>query len=133
RGRKGHYRELFEEVRKKGYLKVRIDGEIKDLVPKMQVDRYKIHDIELVVDRLEVTEDLKARLSQSAQQTLKLGKDLMFLLLDLTPGPSPRERGRNAFDNKKAFQNLQSMQVPSFGGDSGEVLIQYSKHLMCED
>src|ERR1043165_6012948 len=79
RGRKGHYRELFEEIRKKGFLKVRIDGEIKDLVPKMQVDRYKIHDIELVVDRLQVTEDLKARLSQSVQQTLKLGKDLMFV------------------------------------------------------
>jgi excinuclease ABC subunit A len=79
RGRKGHYRELFEDMRKKGYLKVRIDGEIKDIVPKMQVDRYKIHDIELVVDRLEVTGDLKARLSQSVQQTLKLGKDLMFV------------------------------------------------------
>lgn len=82
RGRKGHYRELFEEVRKKGFLKVRVDGEIKDLVPKMQVDRYVIHDIELVVDRLQVTGDLKARLSQSVQQTLKLGKDLMFLLVN---------------------------------------------------
>src|SRR5688572_19110681 len=82
RGRKGHYRELFEDVRKKGFLKVRVDGEVKDLVPKMQVDRYKIHDIELVVDRLQVTDDLKARLSQSVQQTLKLGKDLMFLLVD---------------------------------------------------
>jgi len=82
RGRKGHYRELFEDVRKKGFLKVRIDGEVKDLVPKMQVDRYKIHDIELVVDRLQVTDDLKSRLSQSVQQTLKLGKDLMFLLVD---------------------------------------------------
>src|SRR5215204_4618723 len=82
RGRKGHYRELFEDIRKKGYLKVRVDGEVKDLVPKMQVDRYKIHDIELVVDRLQVTNDLKARLSQSVQQTLKLGKDLMFLLID---------------------------------------------------
>ena len=81
RGRKGHYRELFEEMRKKGFLKVRVDGEIKDLVPKMQVDRYKIHDIELVVDRLQVTEDLKVRLSQSVQQTLKLGKDLMFVAL----------------------------------------------------
>src|SRR4030095_3099410 len=79
RGRKGHYRELFEAVRKKGFLKVRIDGEVKELVPKMQVDRYKLHDIELVVDRLQVTHDLKARLSQSVQQTLKLGKDLMFL------------------------------------------------------
>src|ERR1044072_4620186 len=82
RGRKGHYRELFEDVRKKGFLKVRVDGEVKDLVPKMQVDRYKIHDIELVVDRLQVTDDLKARLSQSVQQTLKLGKDLMFVLVD---------------------------------------------------
>ncbi len=82
RGRKGHYRELFEDIRKKGFLKVRVDGEIKDIVPKMQVDRYAIHDIELVVDRLQVSDDLKARLSQSVQQTLKLGKDLMFLLVD---------------------------------------------------
>src|SRR6186713_208266 len=81
RGRKGHYRELFEDIRKKGYLKVRVDGEIMDLTPKLQVDRYKIHDIEVVIDRLQVTDDLKARLSQSVQQTLKLGKDLMFLLL----------------------------------------------------
>ncbi|MFZ4057426.1 MAG: excinuclease ABC subunit UvrA [Ferruginibacter sp.] len=82
RGRKGHYRELFEEVRKKGYLKVRVDGEVKDLVPKMQVDRYKIHDIEVVVDRLAVTSDMKLRLSQSVQKTLQVGKDLMFLLLN---------------------------------------------------
>src|SRR5258705_789831 len=82
RGRKGHYRELFEEVRKKGFLKVRIDGEVKDLDPKMQVDRYKIHDIELVVDRLQVTDDLKSRLSQSVQQTLNLGKDLMFIQIN---------------------------------------------------
>lgn len=81
RGRKGHYRELFEDVRKKGYLKVRIDGEIKDLVPKMQVDRYKIHDIELVVDRLEVKDDQRARLSDSVQKALQLGNDLIFLLL----------------------------------------------------
>src|SRR5450432_2230947 len=65
RGRKGHYRELFEDIRKKGYLKVRVDGEIRDLAPKMQVDRYKIHDIEIVVDRMPVTDDTKLRLSQS--------------------------------------------------------------------
>ena len=82
RGRKGHYRELFEDLRKKGFLKVRVDGEIRDLVPKMQVDRYAIHDIELVVDRLQVTADLQSRLSQSVQQTLKLGKDLMFLQVE---------------------------------------------------
>ncbi len=82
RGRKGHYRELFEDIRKKGFLKVRIDGEVKDLVPRMQVDRYKIHDIEVVVDRLAVSDDMKVRLSQSVQKSLQLGKDLMFVLLN---------------------------------------------------
>src|ERR671920_983061 len=81
RGRKGHYRELFEDVRKKGYLKVRVDGEVKDLVAKMQVDRYKIHDIEVVIDRMAVTDDMKVRLSQSVQKTLQMGKDLMFILI----------------------------------------------------
>ncbi len=84
RGRKGHYRELFEDLRKKGYLKVRIDGEVKDLVPKMQVDRYKIHDIELVIDRLAVTPDMKLRLSQSVQKTLQQGKGLMQVLVNDT-------------------------------------------------
>jgi len=82
RGRKGHYRELFEDIRKKGFLKVRVDGEVKDLVPKMQVDRYKIHDIEVVIDRMAVTDDMKVRLSQSVQKTLQLGKELMFLLVN---------------------------------------------------
>lgn len=84
RGRKGHYRELFEDTRKRGFLKVRVDGEVKDLVPKMQVDRYKIHDIEVVIDRLAVTEDMKLRVSQSVQKALQTGKDLMFLLLNDT-------------------------------------------------
>ncbi|MBL0182598.1 MAG: excinuclease ABC subunit UvrA [Chitinophagaceae bacterium] len=82
RGRKGHYRELFEDIRKKGYLKMRVDGEVMDLKPRMQVDRYKIHDIELVVDRLALTDDMRFRLSQSVQKTLQLGKDLMFLLIN---------------------------------------------------
>ncbi|MBS1742946.1 MAG: excinuclease ABC subunit UvrA [Bacteroidetes bacterium] len=82
RGRKGHYRELFEDIRKKGFVKVRIDGEVKDLVPRMQLDRYKIHDIEVVVDRLQVTDDMKLRVSQSVQKTLQMGKDLLFLLIN---------------------------------------------------
>ncbi len=81
RGRKGHYRELFEDTRKRGYVKVRVDGEVKDLVPKMQVDRYKIHDIEVVIDRLVVNDDMKVRLSQSIQKAMQVGKDLMFLLV----------------------------------------------------
>lgn len=80
RGRKGHYRELFEQLRKQGYLKVRVDGEILDLKERMQLDRYKIHDIELVIDRLLVQNDALARLSQSIQKSLQMGKDLMFVL-----------------------------------------------------
>jgi len=84
RGRKGHYRELFEDIRKKGFLKVRVDGEVMDLTARLQVDRYKIHDIEVVIDRLAVTDDMRIRLSQSVQQTLRMGKDLLFLLINDT-------------------------------------------------
>jgi excinuclease ABC subunit A len=80
RGRKGHYRELFEEIRKKGFVKARVDGEIIELRPKFQVDRYKIHDIEIVVDRIPVSDAMKTRLGESVAQCLKMGNDLMFLL-----------------------------------------------------
>jgi excinuclease ABC subunit A len=80
RGRKGHYRELFEQLRKQGYLRVRIDGEITELRERLQVDRYKIHDIELVIDRLLVQDEAQARLSQSIQKALQMGKDLMLVL-----------------------------------------------------
>jgi excinuclease ABC subunit A len=93
RGRKGHYRELFEEMRKKGFLKVRVDGEIQDIVPKMQLDRYKIHDIELVVDRLKATDDLRTRVSQSVQQSLKLGKDLLFVAWEKETGKKSEKEG----------------------------------------
>jgi len=80
RGRKGHYRELFEQLRKQGYLKVRVNGEILDLKERMQVDRYKIHDIELVVDRVQVQDDARTRISQSVQKALQLGKGLLFIM-----------------------------------------------------
>lgn len=79
RGRKGHYRELFEQLRKQGYLKVRIDGKIEELKEKMQLDRYKIHDIELVIDRLAVNDEDAVRLNQSLQKALNLGKGLLFV------------------------------------------------------
>ena len=129
RGRKGHYRELFEDVRKRGFLKVRVDGEIKDITAKMQLDRYKIHDIELVVDRMAVTEEMKARLSQSVQQALKLGKDLMFV----APSGSP-EGGEKALAQAKPKDN--GGKAASGGGappseEFGEAA--FSKMLMCED
>ena len=79
RGRKGHYRELFEQIRKQGYLKVRVDGEILDLLPKMQVDRYKVHDIEIVVDRFRVDEHDRFRITKSVQQALKTGKQFIMV------------------------------------------------------
>jgi excinuclease ABC subunit A len=78
KGRKGHYRELFVKISKLGYTKVRIDGKIVDIVPKMQVDRYKVHDIELVIDRLLVQEKDKKRLVDSLKTALKEGKGIMM-------------------------------------------------------
>lgn len=79
KGRKGHYRELFQQIRKGGFTKVRIDGEILDITPKMQVDRYKIHDIEIVIDRLQVSEKDRFRLSQSIGVALKHGNGLLMV------------------------------------------------------
>lgn len=81
KGRKGHYRELFVQIRKAGYAKVRVDGEVLDLVPKMQVDRYKIHDIEVVVDRLSIKADQRMRIAQSVATALKEGKGSLMLQL----------------------------------------------------
>jgi excinuclease ABC subunit A len=80
KGRKGHYRELFQQVRKQGFAKVRVDGEIQDLAPRMQVDRYKTHDIEIVVDRVKVLDSEKFRISQSIKSALTQGKGVMMVI-----------------------------------------------------
>ena len=80
RGRKGHYKELFEQIRKKGYLHVRIDGEIKEITHGMRVDRYKIHHIEIVIDRLDVSEKDRRRLKDSMQKAMQQGNGIVMLL-----------------------------------------------------
>ncbi|WP_231576205.1 excinuclease ABC subunit UvrA [Hymenobacter sp. DG25B] len=80
KGRKGHYRELFQQIAKLGFTKVRVDGELLDITAKMQVDRYKIHDIEIVIDRLAVKEEDRFRLSGSVQNALTHGKGTMLVL-----------------------------------------------------
>lgn len=80
RGRKGHYRELFENIRKQGFTKVRVDGEIRNITLNMQLDRYKIHDIETVVDTLEVKELSQQRLTNSLKTALKHGKGVLLVL-----------------------------------------------------
>ena len=111
RGRKGHYRELFEQMRKQGYTKVRVDGELMDLEPGLQVDRYKVHDIELVVDRIVAGERRRDRLSQSLGTAMKMGNDLVMIedvesgdvlpfskaLMDPTTGLSYEEPSPNTF------------------------------------
>jgi excinuclease ABC subunit A len=79
KSRKGHYRELFENLAKQGYNKVRVDGEVQDLTKGMKVDRYKIHDIELVVDRIKVSKTDK-RLFESVQQAMKMGEGTVLLV-----------------------------------------------------
>ena len=86
RGRKGHYRELFENIRKKGFLHVRIDGEMHEIVHNMKVDRYKIHDIEIVVDRLVVTAKDRKRLLDSMQKAMQQGGGVIMLIA--LPNPS---------------------------------------------
>ena len=87
-GRKGHYRELFESMRRKGYLHVRIDGEVKEILPGMKVDRYKNHDIEVVIDRMAVKVPADAstplvadeRLKKSVQMAMKQGEGLIMIM-----------------------------------------------------
>ena len=80
RSRKGHYRELFESLRKKGFLYARIDGEVKELERGMKVDRYKNHDIEVVVDRLKVQQKDVTRLKDSVHVAMKHGEGLIMIL-----------------------------------------------------
>ena len=77
KGRKGHYRELFESLAKKGYIYARIDGEIREISSGMRLDRYKIHTIDLVVDRLVVSEESRERLMTSLKESMRQGKGTM--------------------------------------------------------
>ena len=79
-GRKGHYKELFEQVRKKGYLYVRVDGEVREALPGMKLDRYRNHDIEVVIDKLVVQTKDDARLKSSVAVAMRQGDGVMMVL-----------------------------------------------------
>ncbi|MGK0493719.1 MAG: excinuclease ABC subunit A [Maribacter sp.] len=89
KSRKGHYRELFEQIAKQGFVKVRVDGEVKDIVKGMKVDRYKVHDIEIVIDRLKVveTEDLHKRISETINTAMYSGDNVLMILEEGTSEP----------------------------------------------
>lgn len=78
-GRKGHYRDLFESFAKKGYIYARIDGEIKEITPGMHLDRYKVHNIDLVIDRLAVNNGIRERLMKSLREAMRQGKGTIAL------------------------------------------------------
>ncbi len=80
RNRKGHYKELFEQLRRKGYLSVRVDGEIREILPGMKLDRYKNHSVELLVDKLVVSEKDDRRLKDSVRVAMKQGDGLLMVL-----------------------------------------------------
>ncbi len=89
KSRKGHYRELFEQIAKQGFVKVRVDGQIMDIVKGMKVDRYKVHDIEIVIDRLKVveTEDLHKRISETINTAMYSGDNVLMVLEEGTTVP----------------------------------------------
>ena len=85
RNRKGHYKELFEQLRKKGYLNVRVDGEMREIIHGMKLDRYKMHNVEVVIDKLIVSDSDERRLKESLQVAMKQG-DGLILVLDADSG-----------------------------------------------
>lgn len=93
KGRKGHYRELFEQIKKWGFLRVRVDGEVIELSKRIQLDRYKVHDIEIVIDRLEVNEASRQRISESVQLAMKQGKGII-MVQEFTKGKTDDEYGK---------------------------------------
>jgi excinuclease ABC subunit A len=79
KGRKGHYRELFEQIRKDGFVRVRTDGEVKEIAEGMKLDRYKIHNIEIVVDRIQVKKEIRSRIAESVEIALRYGEGILIV------------------------------------------------------
>jgi excinuclease ABC subunit A len=119
RGRKGHYRELFEEVLSDGFLRVRVDGEIYEITKGFQVDRYKIHNIEIVVDRFTVNESSRSRITESVEVALNYGDGSIIIndgkedqvysrqLACLDCGISYRELAPNSFSFNSPYGSCQ--------------------------
>jgi len=96
RGRKGHYRDLFEQIAKQGFERVRVDGEVQEIEKEMQLDRYKIHDIEVVVDRLVIKEGIRPRVAQSVELALGMGGGTIIAhVLSARESPETPAKGAN--------------------------------------
>ncbi len=120
RGRKGHYRELFEEIARDGFIRVRIDGEIRELDKGLQADRYKVHNIEIVVDRLAVRKEARARVADSVEVALRFGNGVIII------SPEPQAA---AVPAPSAGKRVKKQSRPTRAPGPAEVM--YSRHLSC--
>ena len=111
KARKGHYRELFTQIAKKGFLRVRVDGEIKELTYNMQVDRYKTHDIELVIDRVRVGKNT-ARLKEAVRTAFKQGKGILMILENQPPSPIPSPAPKPAYYSRLLMDPVTGISYP---------------------
>ena len=111
KARKGHYRELFTQLGKKGFLRVRVDGEVKELTYNMQVDRYKTHDIELVVDRLRVGRSTD-RLKEAVRTAFKQGKGVLMVLEYEPPSPIPKAGPKPAYYSRLLMDPATGISYP---------------------
>ncbi len=105
RSRKGHYAELFHQLAKKGYLKVRVDGEIIEIRPSLKLDRYKTHDIEVVIDRLKVTETNNKRLKSSLKLAMEDGDGVMIVIEETSKKPRYFSRALMCPETGIAYKN----------------------------
>lgn len=111
KGRKGHYRELFVQIAKKGFLRVRVDGEIRELTYNMQVDRYKTHDIEIVIDRVRVGKS-QERLKEAVRTAFKQGNGVLMILEAPAPSPIPAPAPKPAFYSRLLMDPATGLSYP---------------------
>ena len=121
RGRKGHYRELFEEILRDGFLRVRVDGAIKEVAKGMQADRYKVHNIEIVVDRIVVRRDARNRISDSVEVALRFGGGVVIVHRE------PDEQARVPRNGRPERRPARAGRAVQTAGED----ILFSRHLSC--
>jgi len=124
KGRKGHYRELFEEIVRDGFLRVRLDGVVKEIERGMQADRYKVHNIEIVVDRLLVKKEARGRIADSVEVALRFGSGVIMVNIDRGAGPASLET-RRVTKGRGVKATAKRQAKPA----SDDIL--FSKHLSC--
>jgi excinuclease ABC subunit A len=136
KGRKGHYRELFEEIVRDGFVRVRVDGSVREIQKGMQLDRYKVHNIEIVVDRIVVKREARARVADSVETALKFGSGVLIVSQEGGSSSSTaaarvvgeKQKGK-ARSSGKALPGRQFPAPLGHTGAPGDTL--YSRHLSC--